>query len=61
MRAIAFDFFQQSPVMAAPLIGMLIFFAIFLMIIVRVVFARRDEMDRSAQLALEEEAHDVQH
>jgi hypothetical protein len=60
MRAIAHDFFAQSPVMAAPLVAMLIFIAIFTLVIVRVARARREEMDRSAELALAgEESNDV--
>jgi cbb3-type cytochrome oxidase subunit 3 len=59
MRAIAHDFFEQSPVMAAPLFAMLIFMAIFAGVIVRVARARREEMDRSARLALGEETNDV--
>lgn len=60
MRSIAQGFFEASPVMAAPLVGMGIFIAIFAVVIVRALRARTDEMERSAQLALsEEETKDV--
>ena len=59
MRTIAFEFFQRSPVMGAPLLAMLLFIAVFTAVIVRVARARRDEMDHAARLALDEETNDV--
>ncbi|MDQ3036657.1 MAG: hypothetical protein M3Y87_29970 [Myxococcota bacterium] len=55
MRELAYDFFQRSPVMAAPLFAMLVFIAIFTAMIVRVARARREEMDATARLALDDE------
>jgi cbb3-type cytochrome oxidase subunit 3 len=60
VRDLAYDFFQRSPVMAAPLFAMLLFIAVFALVLVRVLRARRDEMDRAAALALEEESNDVE-
>lgn len=60
MRDLAYDFFQRSPVMAAPLFAMLLFIAVFTLVIVRVSRARREEMDRSARLVLEEESSHVE-
>lgn len=53
MRQLAEGFFDRSPVMAGPLIAMLIFIAVFAVVIVRVVRAHRSEIDRSARLPLE--------
>lgn len=59
MRAIAEGFFEESPVMAAPLIAMLIFMVVFGLVIVRVIRTRREDLDRSARLPLEEGGDDV--
>lgn len=54
MRRMAESFFADSPVMAGPLIAMLIFMIVFGLVIVRVIRTRREELDRSARLPLEE-------
>jgi hypothetical protein len=54
MRQLAESFFASSPVMAAPLIAMLIFMVVFGLVLVRVMRTRREELDRSARLPLEE-------
>lgn len=59
MRRIAESFFADSPVMAAPLIAMLIFMVVFGLVIVRVIRTRREDVDRSARLPLEEGGEDV--
>lgn len=58
MRAISESFFADNPLMAGPLIAMLLFLAIFAVVVVRVVSARRTEMDRSARLPFEEGSDD---
>ncbi len=60
MRDLSFEFFQRSPVMAAPLVAMLLFLAVFVSVLVRVLRARREEMDRTASLVLEEESNHVE-
>ncbi len=59
MRQMAESFFERSPVMAGPLIAMLIFLAVFLYVTVRVIRSERAEMERSAHLPLEEGGDDV--
>lgn len=59
MRQMAESFFERSPVMAGPLIAMLIFLAVFLFVIVRVMRSEKAEMDRTARLPLEEGRDDV--
>ena len=60
MRDVAQDFFSASPVMAAPLVALLIFFVVFILVLVRATRTRHDVTDRAAHLALEgEEARDV--
>lgn len=59
MRQMAESFFERSPVMAGPLVAMLIFLAIFTLVIVRVMRAQRAEMDRSARLPFEDGGDDV--
>jgi hypothetical protein len=54
MRQMAESFFERSPVMAGPLIAMLIFLAVFLLVTVRVMRTRPAEVDRAARLPLGE-------
>jgi hypothetical protein len=54
MRQIAEGFFSESPVMAAPLVAMLIFLGVFALAVVHAVRARRTEVERCARLPLEE-------
>ena len=55
MSDMARDFFSNNPLIAGPLIAMLLFSAVFLAACVRVVRAKRDHVDRMAQLPLEGE------
>jgi hypothetical protein len=59
MRQIAEGFFDRSPVMAGPLIAMLIFITVFAVVIFRVVRAHKSEVDRSARLPFENGGDDV--
>jgi hypothetical protein len=54
MRQIAEGFFRESPFMAGPLIAMLLFVAVFAVVVVRVLAARKNDIDRSARMPLEE-------
>jgi hypothetical protein len=53
MRQIAEGFFDKSPLMAGPLLAMLIFIAVFAAIFVFVLRARKPDLERSARLPLE--------
>lgn len=53
MRDIAHGFFAQSPAMAGPLVGLVLFFLVFLAIAVRVMRARATDYQSAASLALE--------
>jgi hypothetical protein len=55
MSRIAADFFASSPLMAAPQIAMLLFFAIFVAVCVRVARTRARDWDTVARLALDDE------
>ncbi len=55
MRAIASSFFETSPLMAGPQIAMLIFFAIFAVVVLRVVRSRAADFDDASRLPLEGE------
>ena len=55
MSDMARDFFSHNPLLAGPLIAMLLFTAVFAAAVVRVVRAKREHVDRMAQLPLEGE------
>lgn len=55
MRAIASDFFAESPLMAGPQIAMLIFLAVFVAVVVRVARSRASQWDAAAGLPLSDE------
>jgi hypothetical protein len=60
MRDIAHDFFTTSPVMAAPLVALVLFVIVFVLVSLRAIRTQRSDADRAAQLALEgEEARDA--
>jgi hypothetical protein len=55
----AHDFFTASPVMAAPLVALVLFVIVFVAVSVRAMRTRRSDADRAAHLVLEgEEARD---
>lgn len=56
MSEMARDFFSNNPLVAGPLIAMLLFSAVFLAAIVRAFRAKREHVDRMAQLPLEGES-----
>jgi hypothetical protein len=58
MRQIAESFFERSPVMAAPLIALMIFLIVFVVVVVRVMRTRPSEVDRVARLPLGEGGDD---
>ena len=60
MSDLARDFFSNNPMLAGPLIAMLLFTAVFVAACVRVVRANREHVDRMAQLPLEGET-EVRH
>ena len=55
MRDVAQHFFAASPVMAGPLVALVIFATVFVLVSIRVLRTRRDAVDRAAHLALEGE------
>ena len=55
MRDVAHDFFQASPLMAGPLVALVIFATVFVLVSIRVMRTRRDAVDRAAHLVLEGE------
>jgi hypothetical protein len=59
MSQIAHDFFARSPLMAAPLVAMLIFIAVFVVVVARVMRTKKTDLDRSASLPLDEGGNDV--
>ena len=54
MRSIASDFFASSPLMAGPQIAMLIFLAIFAMVVIRVIRSGASRWEAAARLPLED-------
>lgn len=46
------DFFARSPLLAWPVIALGIFMCVFVSVSVRALLARRDEMQRMAELAI---------
>ena len=57
MRDVAGDFFARSPAMAGPLVGLIIFFVVFVSIALRVLRARPGEFDADAALPLSDDDH----
>lgn len=56
MRALATDFFAQSPLMAGPQIAMLIFLAVFAAVVVRVIRSGSRQWESASRLPLEGES-----
>lgn len=54
------DFFSDSPLLAGPLIAMLLFCTVFVLAVVRVLRAERAHVDAMANLPLEGES-EVRH
>lgn len=55
MSRMATDFFAQSPVLAFPVIGLLIFCLVFLMVVVHTARTAKPVIDARAKLPLSEE------
>ena len=55
MSDMARDFFSDNPLIAGPLIAMLLFSAVFLAACVRVIRAKTEHVEKMAQLPLEGE------
>lgn len=53
MRAMAADFFARSPVMAAPVVAMLLFLAVFIAVAIRVFLTNRSEFSKVERLPLD--------
>jgi len=47
------DYFSRSPVLAWPLLALVLFMIVFIAITVRAIFGRREVMERHAALPLE--------
>jgi hypothetical protein len=52
MRALASDFFSRSPAMAGPVIAILVFFAVFALVIAYLTWSKRERFDSLAAIAL---------
>lgn len=61
MSDLARDFFSDNPMLAGPLIAMLLFTAVFVAACVRVIRANRDHVDRMAQMPLDLEGETEVH
>lgn len=53
MSWFASGFFAKSPVLAAPLIGLFVFLAVFAIVTARALFKNRDDIEHAASLPLE--------
>lgn len=61
MSDMARDFFGDNPLLAGPLIAMLLFTAVFVAACVRVIRSKAEHVDRMAQLPLEGEGETEVH
>jgi hypothetical protein len=55
MSRFAADFFSQSPALLLPILGLVLFFSVFLVIVIRVMRMSASEVDHNARIPLEEE------
>ena len=55
MSRFASEFFAQSPALLYPVIGLVLFFTVFLVVVIRVMRMSAAEADRNARIPLEEE------
>jgi cbb3-type cytochrome oxidase subunit 3 len=56
MRSIASDFFANSPVMAGPLVAIVLFFMVFVGVAIWLIRSKRGAFDAVARLPLEDGA-----
>ena len=52
LRQLSADYFARSPLLIYPVLALAIFMAVFLLVSVRALRARREEIDRMASLPL---------
>ena len=52
IRQLAAEFFARSPVLAWPVLALAIFFTVFLLVSLRALLTRKDEVERLAALPL---------
>lgn len=52
MRLLTEDFFARSPVLAYPVLAMVLFLAVFLVVSVRALLSRRESLDELARMPL---------
>lgn len=55
MRALLTDFFARSPVMAGPVIAILLFFFVFATVVAYLAWGKRERFDALASIALDGE------
>jgi hypothetical protein len=48
------DYFSRSPVLAMPVLALMVFLAVFVAVSLRALLGKREEQERMAQLPLEE-------
>jgi mannose/fructose/N-acetylgalactosamine-specific phosphotransferase system component IIC len=53
----ASGFFAKSPVLAAPLIALALFLAVFAVVTIRALFKNRTQIEELAQLPLEDDSN----
>jgi len=56
MSRFASEFFSQSPALLLPVIGLVLFFTVFLVIVVRVIRMKTSEVEHNARIPLQEES-----
>ena len=61
MSWIARQFFAESPVIGLPIVALLIFFTVFLLVTVRALRSRPDDVDALARLPLAEPEEATRH
>lgn len=54
LRQLSADFFARSPVLAWPVVALAIFFSVFLIVSLRALIGRKDEMQRLSELPLQD-------
>ena len=55
MSRFAAEFFEQSPALLYPLIGLVLFLVVFIAVVIRVFRMKRTEAERLARIPLEDE------
>jgi len=55
MSRFAAEFFANSPALLLPILALVLFFAVFLFVIIRVIRMKRSDADRYARIPLQDE------